>query len=211
MVTIFETYRKQPWWRRGRKEGVWSSAGYLEGRPQNKTLGMGSEEGLAVSLERLHWCIPVFAQGRCSLSEKQKCFPRIEGAHLFHGRCARWAVVISCQCRQEGEICVSRLQLAGASTKFLVIFRKLNLSLEVLGMYHFLLSAAFQPFSFVPCYAECREMWRREGRIANSEGWMFSVPCSSESHHWWCQSGAALACVVQRESLVLQVWLVLIL
>lgn len=54
MVTIFDTYRKQPWWQRGRKEGIWSSAGYLEGRPQNKTLGMGSEEGLAVSLERLH-------------------------------------------------------------------------------------------------------------------------------------------------------------
>lgn len=157
MVTIFDTYRKQPWWQRGRKEGIWSSAGYLEGRPQNKTLGMGSEEGLAVSLERLHWCTPVFAQGRCSPSEKQKRFPRIEGAHLFHGRCARWAVVISCQCREEGEICVSRLQLAGASTKFLLIFRKLNLSLEVLGMYHFLLSGAFQPFSFAPCYAECRE------------------------------------------------------
>lgn len=162
-----------------------------------------------MSLERLHRCAPVFAQGRCSLSEKQKHFPRIEEAHLSHGRCASWAVLISCQCREEGEICVSRLQLAVASTKFLVIFRKLDLSLEVLGMYNFLLSGAFQPFSFAPCYVECRE--RCGGERVGLLTVMFSVPCSSESHHWWCQSGAALACVVQRESLVLQVWLVLIL
>lgn len=117
---------------------------------------MGSKEGLAVSLERLQCCTPVFAQGRCSLSEKQKRFPRIERAHLFHGRCASWVVAISCQCREEGEICVSRLQLAVASTKFLVIFRKLDLSLEVLGMYNFLLSGAFQPFSFASCCVGCR-------------------------------------------------------
>lgn len=187
MVTIFETYRKQPWWQRGRKEGVWRVAGYLEGRPLNKTFGMGSKEGLGVSLERLQCCTPVFAQSRCSRSEEQKRFPRIERAHLFHGRCVSWVVVISCQCWEEGEICVSRLQLAVASTKFLVIVRKLDLSLEVLGMYNFLLSGAFQPFSFTSCCVECRGgMWRREGRIANSEGWMFSVPCSSESHHRWC-------------------------
>lgn len=54
-------------------------------------------------------------------------------------------------------------------------------------------------------------MWRRGGRTAKSEGLMFSVLSSSDSHHGWCQSGAALAFVVQRESLVLRVWLVLVL
>lgn len=62
-------------------------------------------------------------------------------------------------------------------------FRKLDLSLEVLGVYNFHLSGAFQPFSFASCCVECREMWRRGGRIANNEGLMFSVLCSSECHH----------------------------
>lgn len=38
MVTIFETHRKQPWWQRGRKEGLWSSAGYLEGGLRTRLL-----------------------------------------------------------------------------------------------------------------------------------------------------------------------------
>lgn len=101
------------------------------------------------------------------VSEKQKCFPRISMFHLLDGPsniCKSWVVVISCQCREEEEICVSSWQLAVASTKFLVIFRELDLPLEVLGMCHFLLSGIFQLFSSASCW------YRMEGEDGEKSG-----------------------------------------
>lgn len=77
------------------------------------------------------------------VTEKQKCFPRTK---IVHHKWS-WIPVTSCQCREEEEIHVSRLCLAVASAKFLVIFRKLPL--VVLGMCHFHLSETFQSFTLL--------------------------------------------------------------
>lgn len=78
--------------------------------------------------------------------------------------CKSWAVVVSCQGREEEESRVSGLQLAVAATEFLDIFRKLDLPLELLGTCHFLLSGTFQSFSFASCWCSMK------GEMAKSVG-----------------------------------------
>lgn len=53
------------------------------------------------------------------------------------------------------------------------------MSLEVLGMHNFLLSGAFQPFSFASRCVECRERCGEEGvglLTVRVERFQFSVP-----------------------------------